>query len=583
MTPEQRLKIIEAEKSRMKRHEPRWDKFRAWYRGEFWDNQQRKSVPIMDRPGAEFETSYAYAFINNMTANVVPTNPQVTVEARRRGREQDAKAREALVNDTFVADRAHERLWKMAIGASLYGRMLAKAVWSKNLQRPTFRVLSPREAWFDQSAERWEDIRYIVEAVPLTRAQFEARVNPADKRKKGRYDRSVAEKAQWRTGALWEGSKDAQDPSKQVFEYVVVYEFYDFEGEGAMAHMIDGIAEPLFAGPLPFARLRNPFGLLVFNDNMEDLGGLGDIGLVEGAQETLNNLNVLEVRHAQRSIPVMLIDGDGVQDPETLAAAFEDIRDAGEGIVVKRSRTDGGSLNALVAYTQSPSLSPSWQNMKAEAKFSIEYVLGIPAFSRGVVGVTDVATEAALADTATRTRNGMRQVSVYDVVRWMGQATIALFEEFMADDQIRTVALGDGTTQIIDRQALGKLDRPTSPDFEFKAVPYSAAENNRLVQLRSIRDNWGALTLGIQAGTVDARKLYAKLADLLLIPNVLAEADAAPDARFGAPSGTAPPIPTADVIATGGQPDTAIQPTAEAPVAGAGDGRISYESGPRLR
>ena len=68
------------------------------------------------------------------------------------------------------------------------------------------------------------------------------------------------------------------EASKEVFDWVVVYEFYDFEHE-EYSHWIDDMEEPLFEGELPYKYLDNPFTLMVFNESLRDAGGVSDIKL----------------------------------------------------------------------------------------------------------------------------------------------------------------------------------------------------------------------------------------------------------------------------------------------------------------
>ena len=50
------------------------------------------------------------------------------------------------------------------------------------------------------------------------------------------------------------------------------------------------------------------------------------------------------------------------------------------------------------------------------------------------MGQTDVATEAALAGTAVRTRNARRQKVVYHAVEWVAEAIIRLYIKYLPAD-----------------------------------------------------------------------------------------------------------------------------------------------------
>jgi hypothetical protein len=75
--------------------------------------------------------------------------------------------------------------------------------------------------------------------------------------------------------------------------------------------------------------------------------------------------------------------------------------------------------------------------------YVIEFILGIPQYSRGVVGVADVATEVALADTATRTRNGRRIKMIEDAIDTLAHKVVGLYEEFLPPNTMLPIRLTD--------------------------------------------------------------------------------------------------------------------------------------------
>ncbi len=591
LTGKQCLQLIQAHASTAAERAKKWNKYRAWYQGKFWDEKLGEAKAIGPETGDSiFETSYAYAWIDTMTANVVAANPQVTVNARDEANAPAAEAREALGNEALRRGKGHERLWQLATGSALDGVQFMKTVWSQRLQRPIFRVLSPRVLWFDETAEAWEDIRYAIEVVPMTEEDFKRKSTPQQQAdgtmSEPLYNQALAQRAHFGGRPSFATFPNQQQKELDAaFRWIVVYEFYDFTGDGAVSHYIGGVDEPLLGpAPLPYKFVRNPYMPLVFNNNMQDLMGLSDIQLIESAQEVLNELNALEVRHAEASIPVMILDGGQLEDAEGFLAALQKINGPGQGVVANRTMQNPVPLDDLFTFTRMPSLSPAWSGMKEEARHAIEYVLALPSYARGVTGVTDVATEVALADTATRTRNGRRQRAVYTVQQWMSEAAIGLYEEFLAPDTTIPVRLtGDEGSLVLNRQLLGYGDRKLADnegllDYDYEAVPFSAAEQNRLVQLRSLRENWNSLMEGAQAGHYDVRKIFSKLADAMLATDIMSkvapEGGAAPPPPPGgnipAPDGNLP-APGEDTMVGGGLPD-GVEPAAEFAVNGAGAG-----------
>lgn len=161
-------------------------------------------------------------------------------------------------------------------------------------------------------------------------------------------------------------------------------------------------------------------------------------------------------------------------------------------------------LRDLFLFTQTPSLSASWQNMKQEAKEVIFFTLAIAQFQRGAVGNAEIATELALADTAIRTLNGRRQTAIYDVIRWMARSSILLYADHLSPDDIVDVSGVDEEAAPIDLAAIGAEPLPPGasgddvPDeFEYRAIPYSATENSRIIQAKSMDESLPVIQMGM--------------------------------------------------------------------------------------
>lgn len=582
--------IIDTHQAKMRRERNQWDKYRSWYVGEFWGNTQEDlpqgaSTFTETNEDVTLETNYPYAYIDTMIANVCPTNPQITVNARRDRLREAAYYREALVNDTFNRVKLHSILWNLSSHTAICGRAFLKAVWNFKRQSPDFFSVDPRFVFFDMSAQRWQDIRYLIEVTVLTRAEFEVRTKRRGK-KDGRYNTKVAERASYGGYPSWlrDFTTDQSmfnDASKDVYEWVTVYEFYDFEGEGRYYHFLADSEVPLFEGELPYRFMRNPFTCLTFNDNMLNLGGLSDVKLIASTQERLNELDTLELWHAQSSIPVMMVNTGLVDNPEMILNALRNATEPGS--LIEIAGTANAPLRDLIHTTPTPQLQPGFTAMRERAVQIIEFVLGIPQYSRGVVGVADVATEVALADTATRTRNGRRIRKLEDIVQWSSEAIISLYDEFLPADSTLPIRLTDSAKVIeANREALklrtlneGSEQGPLEYDYE--AIAYSPTENHRLIQLRNLQQY---LPLLMEAPNVDKEKLVVKLLDLLLMRDLAMEAQQA-DAQMPPGVGMGPmEPPSEDTLATGAlPPGVEEQVTPPFPGGGPGSPMSSVASG----
>jgi hypothetical protein len=569
--------IIGAHVTKAKKEHPIWDKWRAWYRSEFWGDQTNQDDPLL------IENNYLYAFCDTMVASVCPPNPRITAVSKRSDEESKLATtyREALVNDILYRTEAHKLIWKMATHASVYPRAVLKAVYNFNLDRPDFIVLDPRYFFFDLSASRWEDIRYAIEVTTLTKDEFFSRTSKRTRKRSRRmqYDGAVAEKAKLGSFPKW--LKDSEDTSasinekiRDVFEWVTVYEVYDFTND-LYYHMLEDQEEPLFVGEMPYVFVRNPFVMLSFNENLADIGGMADSQLVERQQRRLNELDTLELRHAQSSIPVTVINEALCDNPEDFTDQVSTATSPGD--VVRLQGKNAAPLADIIGSTPTSTLSPEFATIRDRIEGSIQFVLGIPEYARGVAGTSEVATELALVDSAMRTRLGRRTKLINSVVKHMAEATIGLYEEFLSSDtEIPVRTSGTKDVMTVARKHLSarspdmaeKLksigEDPEKPlEIDYEVVPYSPTENSKSAQIKKLSQFFDVL---LQNPSIDQRKLTAHLldvldvsADVLVSEEQLAAQQQAQQMQQPAPP-QAPPgmaLPTGqpqDVIATGGMP-----------------------------
>ena len=523
--------LIETHRAKASTEQTEWDQMRAWYSSEVWEGGETPQGA--GGMGADdelsMETNYPYAFVDTMVANICPTNPEVTVDARRKSLHEAARYRQALINDTLSRLGGHRILWRAATMAAVYPRSFVKAVWNFRRRSPDYINLDPRHVWYDMSVNRWEDIRYVIEVTVMTKADFESRIRRVDEEtgeEEGMYDPEVAEKARFGGYPEWLRDKSQDrammhEASKEVFEWTTIYEVYDFSGEGRYYHYLDEQDDPLFDGEIPYRFVRNPFYLLSFNDNLSDIGGLSDVKLIKPVLERLNELDTLMLWFAQTAIPITLVNTGLVDNPEHIQTQLRDATSPGS--IVSVHGKANARISDIVGHTQTPGLSPEFMASRDRCIQVIEFILGIPQYSRGVVGVTDVATEIALADSATRTRNGRRMKEVYDLISWQAQTIVGLYEEFLAEDDILPIRLlGSADALEITRASMMAREilaaRGEEPlEYDYKAVAYSPTENNRLVQLRNVGQYYDMLA---QSPVVDQERLARKLLELLQMEDV---------------------------------------------------------------
>lgn len=581
--------LIDTHKTRASVDKVEWDTYLRWFNSNYFTENEAtwptgavingdigNGYEDGGRSSVNMETNYPYAFIDTMVANVCPSVPAVTINARRKSLQQAAKYREALCNETLKRNKTHEKLWLLSTKASVYPRSFLKAIWNSRRDMPIFRVIDPRFVWYDLSSEEWEDIRYLIEVTVLTKQDFEARIKKTGKKKKGFYDEEISEKANFSSYPAWLRS-DTRDQSmysdaaKEVFQWVVIYEVYDFTGEGRFYHFLENCNDPLMSAELPYKYQRNPFYLMAFNENLVDSGGLSDVKLIANLQRNLNELDTLELWHARACIPVTIINAAVMNDSEAFKSAFLEASSPGDAISVELNAKV--PIKDAIGVTPMPSMNPQFDIMRNRVSETIAFTLGLPEYARGQTGTGYVATEFALADAATRTRNGRRQKRVNDAVVWTAQSVMALYEEYLPDDAVLPVRMGFSRDVVdVTREAMRMAD--TDPEaeetplvFDFEIVPSSAVENSRLVQLKNIRENFDILQLGMQAGPVDMNALMMRILELLQLTDCAKdETEQVPQEGMSTqmpPEGAPPqipqqPAPSQDTIAGGGMP---VDPT----------------------
>lgn len=576
-------RTIESWKSKSKDLRQRYERAAKTYRSDYWTDNRDPEEADESRT----ETNYFYAFADTLIAQVVPLNPAVTIEANRQSLKDPAKYRTALVNTIFRKEKMADKLWKAATRASVWPRSWIKVVWSKSRERPTFRVINPHFVWFDTTAEEYEDIRYIIEVTVLSRAEFNRRVKVRGSRTPQFYREDALEDKTIQFGQWpkWlkpdvdnDGDMDSTRPKemdivRDEYEWTVVYEVYDFRGK-KFYHYAEGCERPLLTADLPYKHVPNPFLCLTFNDNLQDLGGMSDAELISKLVDRKNEMDSLELWHTRTSIPATVFHGGLVDDPDEFMDAVEAID--GPGQVVELNARQGVGVDQVLGQTPVTQLPIEWSRVEERLDKNIQFVLGMPSYARGELGQSDVATELALSDTATRTRNARRQKVIYHALEWAAKSVIGLYQEFMPEDEALPLRVDDDLpAQEVTRELLqfGE-ENPRDPwAFDYDVHPYSAEEANSVVQLKQLEGFLPVFLQGVAAGVVDPKKLFEKLAELLKMPDLITEAPPPGAAQALAPQPGGMPAPGGAPMPGNMPPEMAAMAGGQVPV-GTGDQAI---------
>jgi hypothetical protein len=518
-----------------------------------------------------FNRNELYAFLDQLVATVCPPNPEITIKARRRPMKNAAKFRQLLINEVFGLENLALKLWRAVGRACIFPRSFLKVSWSPKLKRPKIRVVNPHFVFFDEMASEWEDIRYLCEVRMLTRGEFMSRVKKTA-RGKGHYNISdeMLQKVNFGDHEQWMRQYDStgmyvqkNSKTRAAYKWVPVYEFYDFVS-GTIYHFVDGVADPVFEAPLPYQLHENPFHMIVFNDNLKNNTGLSDAELVRPTLDLLNDVNTLQLWHIKAGIPIPVIHEGLVDDPDDFASQYRNA--TGPTDIIRLAAQPRVAINEVLGHTPVATLPVEWDKVTQQMLDVIERVLGLPGFARGQMGETDVATEAALAGSAVRTRNARRQKIIYMAVEWVARAVVNLFTEFMpAKSTIPMQLMDEGPEVSVNRRLLGfgmpnekgRVEGDGQWDYKFEALAYNGDDDNRIVRLKNIIELLPSL---VQNPDVHQRRLWSEVLDLVKLGRVLNTTEEAQQAAQAMQAQMAPP-PDAATAGTPAAPDMSAQAT----------------------
>lgn len=518
-------KLITAHKNAAEAERKQDERYTRWYRSEFWGKNMDMASSRKDEDVA-VESNYAYGFIDTMIASIVPPNPQATVEAYEDEDKEAATNREYLINDLFYRSRYSLLLAKLAALTAISGIAFQKVVWNKDSKKPKIRVLPRRFVWYDRSIEAWEDVPYVIEVTVVSKEDFDDRIKNKIYKKPEHMPRFGAY-PDW----MLPLENQAREAASAIFNWTIIYEVFDIAGN-AYYHFAEDQASPLYKDKLPYTYLKNPFKPLIFNLSLDGFGGISDIQMIDRALNMLNELDTLELRHAQSSIPVTVVHEGLLRNPSSFKEQLQKAVSPGDGVGLDAD--PGVSIRDVLGQTPVSQLTPSFNLMRSRLRETIEFQLAIPQYSRGTVGVADVATEVALADQAVKTRNGRRLQLLYEIMAWTAEAFICLYEQFLphgAKFHVDGPMDSNGvTTSIpISRDSLAARALPGTPEyvqekiddvngfgekFKYRITPYSPTENSKAIQLKNLQS---VLPILLQHPEANPRGVLEKVISLLQI------------------------------------------------------------------
>jgi hypothetical protein len=510
--------------------------------------------------GTSSEQGLLFAHVDNMVAATVPTDPRITISARRKTLAGAAKARQRVVNAEFERLRVKRFVRKAMTKAAVYPRHITRLTWDTAARAPKLTEIPFNRVIFDLEATTNDDIKWICEVVVISEGAWNAKIQTRNGRRYV-YDRArLAESVH--PGQFPAYLEDAADIEKRDFrsaqKWVVVYQFWDFVGGQFMEFVDTFREEPILRVALPYKKLRNPFYILSLNDDLDSMRGFSDGQVVQRPLNRAAELATLANEFARASITHPIMDESAVDSPDDTARQFAEVK--GPRDVVRLRLAAGKSIRDVMEWRPTPTLNPAFQAVSEANRADVMFRLGMSEYSRGVTGTGNVATEFALAQAADKTRRGFKMDTLNGLIQWIACSILLLMQEYMGADETYPVGTEEGDEEVyeeVSRQAMG-FDADIDDMMIFKTRTHSGLDDNPAMLLQNVMTAMKAL---MGNPNVNQAELMRWIIGLLDAPPRLFQA-APPAPPPGAPGMPgmppggpgAPPGPMPSISPTGGEP-----------------------------
>jgi hypothetical protein len=547
---EHQIALIDWHVSKRDQLAPQWREVEALYCGDDPERAvDRGGVRQREQnEGDEFrlDLNYLYAIIDTSNGTLLPTNPQVRIEGHREDLFEVAEHRAGLLNGTYKRAKFAQKLRRLLMFTQLHGEGYVKTTWHEEREQPYLQVLSRWVVFVDHSVP-WEDAKYVIEIVPYTKEQFQAKVAA------GTFKLVEGKEPSFKSApsAMGIGINDFElhaATTGPIFEWIEVFEFHDLT-TGIVSHWLKGDREPLRTGTgRPYKFVDRVYHRLFLNESPKDYSGLADASLVVVHQRKLNEVDMYEMWHTETTIPKTLTNKNAIDEKENGAEALAAC--SGVGDVVEVSLNEGKTFQDWIGYTQVPTQLPAFDRMRERIEEQIEYTLGFPRQQRGSTVGGDTATESAIGDANAKTRNSVRASAVKELVVSVGKAVLGLYKEFLPPDINVPVQDAGGGTVLANKVTLALTeDKPISDSkmfdedwfFSWDVVAQNPSDLEKRMLLQQMATYAQILAT---FRNIDQSKVGAKIARLLDSPEFVI-----PPGRMPPP--TPPAIPGAGGSAPG--------------------------------
>lgn len=442
-----------------------WDRNLRTFLGDFWG---ATTVGESEAELIKTSTNFVLPLVETAQANLMPPNPRVVLNPRTPANRDQVEQGSTIVNYFLQRGKWRRETAHGIFNVMISGRCPFKTVWDYENDVAISRFLDPRNYFFDTTAQRFEDMKYEIEATLLTRRQMEKKVE------EGIYPKwamDIRSAEQYPTWLLPEKDKRELRNLSDFQKWYLVYEVYDREA-GVVFHYLPSDKRPILEDELLF----RPYDLLTFTYNGTDCGGVSEVGLIMANQEDYNWTETFLLNELRTHIPVDYYDAritSSDKEEKKLQAPL------GSKVPIK---VPAGAGIADVFYRPPPPpLNPMAQDQLARKREGMAYTSAMSDSMRAQTIGAKTATEMEWIKQQVRDRLGPRLATIDELTESVAAKQFFLAQRYMREEKVVRL-VGDKEWRVVNPFTLEGVEAT------FDIVAYNAMKMSPAIRLEALRN-----------------------------------------------------------------------------------------------
>jgi len=432
-----------------------WDRNLQTFLGNYWAGT---TVGESEAQLIKTSTNFVLPLVETALSNLIPPNPQVTLNARR------AADREQMDQGQVITNYALQRgKWRKELGVAVYntilcGRGPVKTTFDFDTDLPITRFIDPRNYFFDKTAQRFDDMKYEIEVTLLSKRQMQRKVD------EGVYPTWAVERQSAETYPTWlvPGDRKEINSLRDYQQWFMVYEVYDREA-GKVFHYLPSDKRPILEDDLIF----RPYDLLTFTFNGTDCGGVSEVSLIMPNQEEYNWTETFLLNNLRYNVPVEYYNAKMTSTDKQNAQLSAPL-----GSRVPVNVPEGRSLPEMFYNRPQPMVPPMAQEMLSRKREGISYVSALSDSQRGQTIGAKTATEMEWIKQQIRDRLGPRIAEIDALTESVATKQFFLAQRFMREEKVVQL-IGDKEWRTVNPFTLEGVNAT------FDVVPFRCGTSSR--------------------------------------------------------------------------------------------------------